>query len=165
MAMLFRALLFLYPRTYRREFGGEMALVFEQARTALGNKLSACLSFYAREVAGLCAGAVCEHMHVLTLSPESSSIRRLNMRRFPTSTITLMIVILAGVVLTIENAHTVQMKYEPGAMSVWNTMPAFFTIGFGLVCCAAVAGWAILFAVRRSGIHRLDNVQTWSDQK
>src|SRR5579864_8056062 len=100
MAMLFRALLFLYPRTYRREFGGEMALVFEQARTALGNKLSACLSFYAREIAGLFAGAVCEHMHVLTLAAESNAIRRLEMRRLPMATVTLIIVILAGVVLT-----------------------------------------------------------------
>jgi hypothetical protein len=87
------------------------------------------------------------------------------MRRFPTSTITLMIVILAGVVLTIENAHTVQLKYQPGAISVWDTMPGFFTVCFGLVFAIAAAVWAILFALHRSGVHRLDNVQTWSDQR
>jgi hypothetical protein len=165
MATLYRALLFLYPRSYRREFGGEMALVFEEAQIALGNKLSARVWFYAREIVGLFAGAVCEHTHALTLSRESNSIRRLNMRRFPTSAITLMIVILAGVVLTIENAHRVQLKYEPSAISVWDTLPGFVAIGLVLVCCSAVAGWAILFALHRTGMHRLDNVQTWNEQK
>ena len=165
MLQLFRALLFLYPRSYRREFGREMALVFEEARSDLDNECLPCISFCAREIVGLFAGAVCEHIHALTLSRESNSIRRLNMRRFPTSTITLMIVILAGVVLTIENAHTLQMKYEPSAMSVWSTMPGFFTVGFGVVFAIAAAVWAILFTLRRSGMHRLDNVQTWSDQR
>lgn len=165
MVTLYRALLFLYPRSYRREFGGEMTLVFEEARFALGNKLSARVSFYVKEIVGLLPGAVCERVYTFTLFPESDSIRRLNVRRFPTSTITLMIVILAGVVLTIENAHTVQMKYEPSPMSVWNTMPGFFTIGFGLVFAIAAAVWGILFALHRSGIHRLDNVQTWQDHE
>jgi len=89
----------------------------------------------------------------------------LNMRRFPISTIALMIVILAGVVLAIESAKAIQVKYDAGAVSVWDTMPGFVAIGLALVCCAAVAGWAILFVLHRSGMHRLDNVQTWSDQR
>ena len=87
------------------------------------------------------------------------------MRRFPRSAILLMIVILAGVMLSIEAARTVQMKYEPSSMTTWDTFPSFFTIGFALVCLMAVSGWAVLFALRRSGMHRLSDVQTWPDQK
>jgi len=165
MLQLYRALLFLYPHRYRREFGEEMTFVFCETRRSLSTTLCGRVSFCVREIMGLLAGAFCERVHALTLSGESNSIRRLNMRRFPTSTITLMIVILAGVALTIENAHTVQVKYEPSAVSVWGTMPGFFTVGFGLVFAIAAAVWSILFALRRSGMHRLDNVQTWPDQR
>ena len=88
------------------------------------------------------------------------------MRRFPRSTIVLMVVILVGVALTIEKARAVQIKYDGfSTMSVWNTFPGFFTFGFGLTFIAAVSVWAILFALRRSGMHRLSNVQTWQDHE
>jgi hypothetical protein len=49
------------------------------------------------------------------------------MRRFPRSTMILMIVILVGVALTSEKATAVQMRYEGvSTTSVWNTLPASF---------------------------------------
>ena len=45
--------------------------------------------------------------------------------RFPRSTVFLMLVSLAGVVLSLEKARTVQVKYGAGAtlMSVWPALP------------------------------------------
>jgi hypothetical protein len=165
MLRVYRSLLYLYPAGYRREFGEEMAFVFHEARKSVSTKLSGRASFSIREIAGLLSGAAREQFHSFTGSHDWSSARRLTMRRFPRSTISLMIVILAGVVLAIESAKTVQVKYDASAISVWDTLPGFVAIGLTLVGCAAVAGWAILFALRRSGMHRLGNVQTWPDQR
>jgi hypothetical protein len=61
-----------------------------------------------------------------------------------------------------ESARTVQMKYDGVSMtSVWNTFPGLFTFGFGLMFVAALSIWVILFALRRTGMHRLTNVETW----
>ena len=89
------------------------------------------------------------------------------MRRFPHSTIILMTVILIGVGLSIESAKNVQIKYASGMnmTSVWDTLPGFFTCGFALMFVAALSVWAILFALRRTGMHRLANVHTWQDNQ
>jgi hypothetical protein len=165
MLQVYRSLLYLYPAGYRREFGEEMACVFREAQRSVGRTLSARASFCFREIAGLLSGAAREHFHSFTGSHNWNSARRLHMRRFPRSTILLMIVILAGVVLTIENARDVQLKYDASSISVWNSFPGFVTFGFALVLIAAVSGWAILFALRRSGMHRLSDVQTSNDQR
>ena len=165
MFRVYRSLLYLYSARYRREFGDEMTSVFREAERTLSKGFSCRTSFYFREFTGLIAGAALDRLPSFTGPPDWSSPRRFNMRRFPTSTITLMIVILAGVVLAIESAKTVQVKYDASAISVWDTLPGFVAIGLALVCCVAVAGWAILFALHRSGIHRLSDVQTWSDQR
>lgn len=79
--------------------------------------------------------------------------------RFPRSTVFLMWVILAGVVLAIEKAKSIQVKYGPQElMAVWNSLPWFLFL-FPAVACAAVAAvWGILYSLRRSGVHRLENV-------
>jgi ABC-type proline/glycine betaine transport system permease subunit len=88
------------------------------------------------------------------------------MRRFPRSTIILMTVILIGVGLAIESARNIQVKYAGASTTaVWDTFPGFFTFGFALMFVAAVTVWAILFALRRTGMHRLSNVQTWQDHE
>ena len=165
MTQLYRSLLYLYPMGYRREFGEEMVFVFSEARRAVNEGLSSHTKFWLKEVAGLLSGAAHEHIHGFTGSHWNSS-GRLNMRRFPRSTIILMIVILVGVALTMESARTVQMKYDGVSMtSVWNTFPGLFTFGFGLMFVAALSVWAILFALRRTGMHRLANVETWQDHQ
>jgi len=87
--------------------------------------------------------------------------------RFPRSTISLMLVILVGVVLTIQKAKTIQVKYgaDSSIVPVWSTLPQSLMVMFIAVCAVALAGWAILFALRRSGVHRLANVQTWPEQR
>jgi hypothetical protein len=89
------------------------------------------------------------------------------MRRFPPSTIILMTVILIGVGLTIESARNIQLKYASGMnmTSVWDTCPGFFTCGFALMFVAALSVWAILFALGRSGMHRLANVESGQDNQ
>jgi hypothetical protein len=96
MTQLYRSLLYLYPGGYRREFGEEMSFVFGEARRAANQGFSSCTKFWLKEVAGLLSGAAREHFHGLTGSHGENSSRRLNMRRFPRSTIILMIVILIG---------------------------------------------------------------------
>lgn len=166
MTKLYRTLLYLYPAGYRREFGEEMASVFSRARQTVKHGFLPRAKFWHREVAGLLCGAAREHFLSFTGSYDWNSSRRLNMRRFPRSTIVLMIVILIGVALTMEKARAVQVKYDGfSSTTVWDTFPGFFTFGFGVMLLAAITAWAILFALRRSGMHRLSNVQTWQDHE
>lgn len=168
MLQIFRSLLYLYPAGYRREFGDEMDFVLREAQGNLRQGFRRQAAFCVREMAGLLCGSVREHFYVFIGSDYWTEPRRSNMRRFPRSMILLMIVILAGVMLSIEAAKrivAVQMKSDPSTVSVWGAFPGFFTIGFGVGGLMAVSGWAVLFALRRSGIHRLSDVQTWPDQK
>ena len=74
--------------------------------------------------------------------------------RFPKATPVLMMVILAGVVMAIEMATTI----SPG-------LPPKFTILSDLVLAlvggllVGAIGWAVLFALRRSGVHRLEELR------
>jgi len=166
MIQLYRRLLYLYPAAYRREFGEEMTSVFSQAHPTAEQSFLPRAKFWQRELAGLLCGAAREHFHSFTGSYDWNASRRLNMRRFPRSTIVLMTVILVGVALTIEKARVVQIKYDGfSTTSVWDTFLGFLTFGFGVMLLAAVTGWAILFALRRTGMHRLSNVQTWQDHE
>jgi hypothetical protein len=129
------------------------------------------MSFYARELTGLVIGAIRQHLHVFLGSPDLDVLRRFAMRpqfRFPRSTITLMLIILAGVILTIEKCAEVTMKYSGQGVTMWSTAMIFWSFvvfAFLLVGMAAVGGWAILYALKRSGLHRLNDVQTWPDQR
>ena len=165
MARIFRSLLYLYPAWYRREFGAEMLAVVEEAERASSRSPWTRVGFWLREIAGLLCGAASERFFSPLLFPDLNSLRRSNMRRFPRTTIVLMIVILAGVALTIENAKVVQTKYQAAPFTVWSTMPGFFTSGFAVMFVLAAAVWAILFALRRTGMHRLSEMRTWEERK
>ena len=160
-------LLFLYPGSYRDELGEEMTSVFRDARNTLPPALAAKLSFYGREFYGLVWGAVRAHFDRL-FGPAIPSWR-IYMQpnfRFPRSTVFLMWVILAGVLLTIEKAKTIQVKYGPEEiMAVWNSLPWFLFLFPALACAAVAAVWGLLFALRRTGMHRLGRVQTWPEQQ
>jgi hypothetical protein len=82
--------------------------------------------------------------------------------RFPKTTAVLMTVILAGVVLAIEKGEgivasltNVNPALGPIESPHFDFVPAVIVM-FVFVYAAAVAGWAILFALRRSGVHRLE---------
>jgi hypothetical protein len=131
MLSFYRCLLYLYPPLYRREFKDEMVSVFRAAHADISAaSLRDRISFRIRESLGLLAGAVREHVRIINLSDQLISFRRFTMRpefRFPRSTVVLMLVIFAGVILAMEKANTVQVAYAAGADSIWPSTPWFFT--------------------------------------
>ena len=172
MLRLYRSLLYLYPADYRREFGDEMAAVYLQARTVAASRhVTARATFDAREIVGLISGAVRGHVRGLIGWGDSVPFRRFHMRpefRFPRSTVFLMGGILAGVVLAINKARDiVQMKggLPRGSGAVWDPMLWSLLTALAAVCVAVAAAWGILFALRRSGMHRLDSIQTWPERR
>jgi len=170
MLRLYQGLLYLYPAAYQQEFGEEMQCVFMQAQaeccTAPWLRRA---TFCARELVGLLSGAAQAHLLSLFGNDEWLRLRRFNMRpqyRFPHSTVFLMCVILDGVVLAIEKAKTiVQMKkgVPPATVAGWH--PLFWLYPFAVVLAVAGAVWGIMFALRRTGMHRLDRAQTWPEPK
>ena len=168
MLRLYRCLLYLYPSAHRTRFGDEMIEVFRdlQAETVIRSKIARGV-FYFRETAGLLAGALQEHWRALSGGGVwlPFPLRRLtvhNQFRFPRATAVLMTLILGGVVMAIQ-------KGEAIVASLTNVNPALapvesphfdfvpsIVIMLGFVYAAGVAGWAILFALRRSGVHRLE---------
>src|SRR2546423_8112212 len=144
-----------------------MMCVSRTARKPLPPALAAKISFYGRDFCGLVSGAVRAHFDRL-FGPAIPSWR-IYMQphfRFPRSTVFLMWVILAGVLLTIEKAKTIQVKYGPGEiMAVWNSLPWFLFLFPAVPLPAVAAVWGLLFALRRTGMHRLGRVQTWPEQQ
>ena len=157
-------LLCLYPGSYRAEFGKEMTSVFHDARSALPPAMSARISFYRREFCGLLSGAVCVHLD--RLFGPGNPFPRFDMQsqfRFPRSTVFLMIVIFAGVVLTIAKAMSVSVAYGAPSGTVWPSLISVFGIMPAIMCAAAATIWGILHSLRRSGTHRLENVRSGMD--
>jgi len=152
---LYGWLLRLYPRSYRDKFGEEMTSVFREARIELAPALPAKISFYRREFCGLLSGALGAQLDCL-LGP-GIRFRRFDMQpqfRFPRSTVLLMLVIFAGVLLAIRQAS---MVAGDTSGSVW---PVVSVLAFMLLtmCTAAAVVWGILHSLRRSGRHRLENL-------
>ena len=163
MIRLYRWLLYLYPSHYRREYADEMCAVFREAQADVGaGNLAARISFRVRETWGLLAGAAQEHFRMICGNGRMVSYTRCDMRpefRFPRSTVFLMSIIFAGVVLALEKADKIQVKYRAGAGSIWPSLPRFLGLTFLLTCALGVAVWGILFALKRTGTHRLANLQ------
>lgn len=169
MLRLYRGLLLLYPAAYRLEFGDEMTCVFLQAQSDVARRrILARFGFSLREVSGLMLGALRAHAMTM-LGLNWIPFRRFSMRpgfRFPRSTVFLMWVILAGLVLAIDKAKlVVDMKegLPPGTSAGWGPMLGPLLLAIALVLAAAAAVWGVLFALHRSGTHRLSQVQTWPE--
>ena len=81
--------------------------------------------------------------------------------RFPKTTPILMTIILAGVVLAIRKGEAIQASLSDVNPAIGPIHPAQHTllpdIAIWLISfyVAGLIGWAILFALRRSGSHRL----------
>jgi hypothetical protein len=149
-------LLWLYPGRYRHEFGEEMTSVFGKARSELSPALPAKISFYGREFCGLLSGALCAHFD--RLFGPAIPFRRLNMQsqfRFPRSTVFLMLVIFAGIVLTIAKASSI---VGDTSGSVWPSLVSVMVLMLLGMCTAAVVVVGILHSLRRGGIHRLEDL-------
>ena len=176
MISLYRCLLCLYPLAYRREYSEEMTAVFREAQAEL-EKQSALTRglFWLREIAGLVRGAIGEHVrsvagsHSWVLLPA----RRFTMHaefRFPKATAFLMTVILAAVVLAIEKAQAISASLPHTNPPVGPIQPEHFTflpsvaLMIAATYAAGLIGWAILFALKRSGVHRLSGIQDTAGQ-
>ena len=163
MIRFYRWLLCLYPSAYRREYADEMVAVFRcaQADTCAGS-LGARISFRARELRGLLAGAVHEHIHIFRGSYPSISFTRFDMRpefRFPRSTVFLMSLVFAMVIFVMGKANTIQVKYGGGADSIWPSLPWFLGLTLLSTCATVTVIWGILYVLGKTGAHRLANIQ------
>lgn len=169
MVNLYRWLLFLYPAAYRHEFAREMTLVFCQSEEATRTEgLARRIAFCVRGLSGLLSGALREQIRTLVGSYDCIPFGRIDMRpelRFPRSTVFLMSVILAAVVLAISKATSIELEYGGTIETVWPGLPWFLATMVALVFLAVTIVWGILFAMRRTGMHRLANLQSWHEQR
>ena len=92
--------------------------------------------------------------------------------RFPKATAFLMTVILAGTVLAIEKATAIRASVRDVIPPhVGPIQPEHFTFmpTIALMLAGAYAvgliGWAILFALKRSGVHRLSEMEDSAGQQ
>lgn len=89
--------------------------------------------------------------------------------RFPKATVVLMSVILAAILFAMDQAKAIQSAMSSVTPPVVGPIrSADFSLflplllALGAACVAGALGWAILFALRRSGIHRLSQVDPFS---
>jgi hypothetical protein len=178
MLGLYRSLLYLYPAPYRGEFGEEMMDVLSEVQAEISSQsLLGRLCRTAREAGGLLTGALGEHLRSITGAydrgrfPSMFSSTFLSGRfamksefRFPKATVVLMTVILAAVMLTIEKAKAISASVPHGNPPVGPIQPTHFAIVPSLLVAMMSAlllgliGWAILFALRRSGVQQLSEM-------
>ena len=91
--------------------------------------------------------------------------------RFPKATVGLMLVILAAVMLTIEKAKAISASIphaNPPVGHIYASqitiLPTLLVVLIGAIG-AGVIGWAILFALRRSGIQQLSELKPSAGQR
>ena len=146
--------------------------MFREARAEIEKKGIATRGrFGLREMMGLVHGAFVAHLRLLSGSYSWAVFptRRFTMHsefRFPKATAFLMTVILAGTVLAIEKATAIRASVRDiNPPHVGPIQPAHFTFVPTIVLMLAGAyavgliGWASLFALKRSGVHRLSGMQ------
>jgi heme A synthase len=122
---------------------------------------------------GLLAGAVQEHVRTLTGLAGWKAARRFTVRsnfRYPVATIVLMAVIFAGTVVAIEKASSVAASLPrvnpqlPPITPLPYSLPQTLAVMFAITYVVAVVIWAVLHVLRRSGVHRLNDAETWSQK-
>ena len=170
MVTIYQSLLRLYPAEHRRQFGEEMLAVFHESSTDIQTKtLIARTVFCTREMLGVLRGAVTEHLHILIGTDIRNRLfcRRFTMRdgfRFPKTTAVLMLLILAGVVLAIKRGEDIaaSLPHVNPQIAPVHSMPSTLLPPIVLFLlffyAAGFIGWLILYALRRSGMHRLDQL-------
>ena len=170
MLTLYRKLLHLYPAEHRELFGEEMlAVLREECDRNANRKLIMRGRFYVREIRGLVTGALREHLRVLFEIDDglSLSMGRFAVRngfRFPKVTIVFMTLILAGLIIAIRKGDVIATSLPDFSQPVTPIHPAHSYLlpgvfeGFLFFYAAGLVGWAIVFALRRSGVHRLADV-------
>jgi hypothetical protein len=166
---IYRSLLRLYPALHRERFGEEMVAVFGEMETeTISKNMVERAAFWVRETAGVLSGALQEHWRAL--GGDAIGLwfprRRFMMRtefRFPKATAVLMAIILGGVMLAIQKGESISASLQGAASPpigpihpVHSVLLGGIVMGFVFFYAAGLIGWAILFVMRRSGVHRLD---------
>ncbi len=90
--------------------------------------------------------------------------------KFPISALVFMVLSLVGIVYAIGQAAAVSnaLPHENPALAmkaVPFTLPGGIAILFGVAYLLGIAGWAVAYALRRSGAERLSRTETWSAAK
>ncbi len=181
MLDLCRSLLNLYPRAYLYEYGEEMLEVLSEVHAEIRRRGElARIVCGVHEAGGLLYGALQEHLRSITGSYDHGifssafSRRRFAMRsefRFPKATVGLMVAILAAVMWTIEKAKAISASVPHANPPVGPIQPEQYTIVETLLVAliwgivAGAIGWAILFALRRSGVHHLSEMNPSAGQR
>ena len=168
MLGFYRRILRLYPAEHRHLFEEEMIAVLGEEREENARaKFWARVRVTAREVLGLTTGALREHFRVLIEVEDELSLvtGRLTMRngfRFPKTTIVFMTLILGGVLTAIKRGEDIAASVPNvnpplplHIQSVHSILLGGLPLFFAFFYAAGLLGWAILFALRRSGVHRL----------
>ncbi|HEX8836527.1 MAG TPA: hypothetical protein VF748_06310 [Candidatus Acidoferrum sp.] len=170
MRTFYHALLRLYPAAYRCEFGDEMMDVLSDVQGEIRKKNAMQRIFCAmREMGGLLGGALQEHLRSITGSYHTGifSVRRFAMKsefRFPKATVGLMLVILAVIMFAIEKAKAISASVPHANPPVGpiHSMQATIVQTLLAVLIWAIAagaiGWGILYALRRSGVQQLSEM-------
>jgi len=173
--LLYHFLVHLYPATYRGEYGEEMLAVLSEVLTENQKKgVMARIVSAVCEIAGLLCGALREHIRNIagSIRVEKSFSRRVTMRsdfRFPKATVTLMALVLLAVFLAIEKGKDIQASIayaNPQVGPIHPTqqlalLPTLLLV-LAFACLMGAFGWAMLFALRRTGSQRLSNVDVSS---
>ena len=178
MLMFYRALLRLYPAAYRCEFGDEMMDVLQEVQTEKRKKGAVALLFSGtRETSGLFYGAVREHFYGITGSHGGGMFsfhRRFTMKsefRFPKATVGLMMVILAAVMMAIEKARAISLSWphvNPPAGPIQSVQATIVQPLLAVLVWAIMAGaigWGILYALRRTGVQQLSEMNPSAGQQ
>lgn len=178
MVAFYRALLRLYPAAYRCEFGEEMIGVFQEVQAEKRKKGALVLLFFcARETGGLLHGAIREHFRDIPGSYDNvvfSIKRRFAMKsqfRFPKATVGLMMATLAGVMLAIEKARAISLSWphvNPPVGPIQSMQAAVAQTMLGVLVWAIVSGaigWGILYALRRTGVQQLSEMNPAANQR
>jgi hypothetical protein len=91
--------------------------------------------------------------------------------RFPRSAILLMVAtfltIVAAISLATEMARTVQAQYPgPNLPPMWWTkLPGLFGPIFLVFWGVGALGYIVMFALRRTGLHRFSHIETWPERR
>ena|SRR5215467_6986658 len=91
--------------------------------------------------------------------------------RFPRTAIALMVTtfltILAAIGLATEMSRTVQAGFGgPNLPAIWwSKLPMSFVLVFLVLWVIGAIVYTVLFAFRRTGVHRLSNVVTWPQSR
>ena len=181
MLTLCRPILYLYPAAYRGKYGGEMLEVLSELQTEICKKSRlARAARAAREAGGLLYGALQEHLRPFTGAHDRARFSfmflagRVAMRsefRFPKATVGLMLVILAAVMFTIEKARAISASIPHANPPVGHIhlsqMVILPTLLVALISAigAGVIGWAVVFALRRSGVQQLSEMNPSAGQR